>query len=123
MNELITVPLAHKIPAAEALRLGASEHRDYRPGEDITVPRASAEMLAAAAQLQVNPRDREAVARLLQGKPAPETAPAVAQAAPQQAPVTAPAVPTGPSTGTPAVAPTGTPTAVTAPATPQVPRN
>jgi hypothetical protein len=123
MSELITVPLAHKIPAAEALRLGASEHRDYQPGENITVPTASAQMLAAAGQLQVNPRDHEAVADLLKGTPA---APAVTTATAPQAPVTpvpAASAPTGTPTGTPtaasAAASTGTPAAGIAPQAPK----
>lgn len=94
-RELLTVPLAHKIPAAEALRLGASENRDYQPGENITVPRAAAEMLAAAAQLQVSPHDREAVARLLRRAPAPEAAPV--QAAPERMPPAQPAQPAAPA--------------------------
>lgn len=74
MSDMITVPLAHKLPLSEAVRLGASVPREYQPGEDITVPRASAEMLAAAAQLQVHPRDRDAVRELLNRGATPASA-------------------------------------------------
>lgn len=88
---MITVPLAHKLPLSEAVRLGASVLREYQPGEDITVPRASAEMLAAAAQLQVHPRDRDAVRALLDRGTV--QAPAVAAPAPVVAkPARAPGV-------------------------------
>jgi hypothetical protein len=88
-NDPITVPLAHKLPASEALRLGAAEHREYMPGEDITVPRASAEMLAAAAHLQCNPHNPDAVDRVLQrGQYAPTARPAVPSTPVPAAPVT-----------------------------------
>jgi hypothetical protein len=105
MSELITVPLAHKLPVSEALRLGASEHRDYAPGEDITVPRASAEMLAAAAHLQANPHNPDAVDRVLQrGKYAPAPAATATPSAPAASPVTATSAPAATSTGTPSPA-------------------
>lgn len=81
-NDMVTVPLAHKFPKAEALRLGAAEVRDYQPGEDITVPRGSAEMLAVSAQLQVNPRDLGAIRELLARGTVPAQAPAAKPAAP-----------------------------------------
>lgn len=64
-EDLITVPLAHELPQNEAVRLGAVPPRAYKPGEDVVVPRRSAEMLYGAAQLQGHPRNAEDRDRLL----------------------------------------------------------
>lgn len=65
-NEMIGVPLAHRLPDWEAERLGASDVRNYVPGESITLPRSGARMLLAAGLLQCNPRDQDAVDKVLQ---------------------------------------------------------
>lgn len=64
-EEMLTVPLAHELPQNEAVRLGAVPPRAYKPGEDVVVPRRSAEMLYGAAQLQGHPRSAEDRDRLL----------------------------------------------------------
>lgn len=65
-QQMFKVPLAHKLPKAEALRLGATEVRDYDPNDDVVVPRGSAEMLAAAAMLQIHPSDHDGIKRLIE---------------------------------------------------------
>lgn len=102
-DDKITVTLAHMLPADEAGRLGATEVRKYKPGQDIEVPRASAEMLFNAAYLNGNPKNPEHAKRILGGGD---------DEAPPAPPVAAPA----PAAPAPAATASSTPAPATSPA-------
>jgi hypothetical protein len=87
----ITVTLAHLLPEDEAVRLGVTDPRTYKPGQDIEVPRASAEMLFNAAYLNGNPKNPEHARRILGGAGEDEAAPAVVAGSAAPAPPSVPA--------------------------------
>jgi hypothetical protein len=60
MAQVVTVRLAHPLPARSAASLGIAV-REYQPDEDVTVPVPAARRLISAGLTTINPYDRVAV--------------------------------------------------------------
>lgn len=76
-SDLITLILAHPLSAAQAARLHATDVKDYRAGEKISVPERDARSIINAGFAKgVEPGDHEQVAAALnpsKAKPAAKT--------------------------------------------------